>query len=158
MAPRSHPIFIVHSATQARDALAAAAEAGVAILLLSGTGAGLYAGPGWFRALIEGGRDRHGTAFLAGAILDCGADAGAALAAIREGVKTICYSGSPATRRRLNEIATVAGVSIRPRGTLWRRALDLDRVAARQRCEACADWILPQAKRMPAKRVPGKRR
>ncbi len=115
-------------------------------ILLSAEGAGAYAGPTWFAALVGLAQDRHPGA-LAGAILDCSDDAGAVLAAIRAGVELIAYSGSPATRRRLNEIATARGVRILPRGTLWRRALDLDRVAARQRMAACADWIGRRAKR-----------
>lgn len=140
MATESPSIFIVHSEAQAIDALAAAAAAKSLALLLSGKGAGIYAGPTWFIALIEGARSRHAAA-LAEAILDCDDDAGAVLAAIRTGVETITYSGPAATRRRLNEIATVKGIRILPRGSLWRRALDLDGVAARHRAKVCANWI-----------------
>lgn len=146
MAKESPPIFVVHARAQALDALEAASRAGRQVLVLSGKGAGTYAGPAWFAALIESARARHPAA-LSGAILDCGNDAGAVLAAIRAGIEAICYAGPANARRRLNEIATVKGVSILARGTLWRRALDLDRVSARQRSKACADWIAIRGKR-----------
>jgi len=151
MVKKSPAIFVVHAKAQALDALNAASRAGRPVLLLSGKGAGAYAGPGWFAALVESAlvesaATRRPSA-LSGAILDCGNDAGAVLAAIRAGVGTISFAGPAAARRRLNEIATVKGVSILARGTLWRRALDLDRIAARQRSKACADWIAIRPKR-----------
>jgi hypothetical protein len=139
-------LFVVHGKAQALDALAAAAEAGVTALLLSGRSAGIYAGPGWFLALIESARSRYPSVF-GGAILDCGDDAGAVLAAIRAGVPSISFAGRTALRRRLNEIATARGVSLGGRGSLWRRALDLDRIIPERRQVGCAKWIAGRAER-----------
>lgn len=68
----------IHSAPQARAAVEAAGEHGV--LLLSAPGAGGFLGPAWFAQMVGG----H-----APAALDCGADAGHALAAIRFGLKLV---------------------------------------------------------------------
>lgn len=68
----------IYSAPQARAAIEAAGEHGV--LLLSATGAGGFLGPAWFAQVVGG----H-----APAALDCGADAGHALAALRFGLKLI---------------------------------------------------------------------
>jgi len=138
--------FIVHSRPQAWAALAAGTARHARVLLLSARGAGVYAGPGWFMALIAAARDHHPQAF-AGAILDCDDDEGAVLAAIRAGIEAIAYAGPPTRRKRLNEIAMAAGLSILPRGALWRWALDLDHVPARRRQDACADWIEQKGKR-----------
>lgn len=68
----------IHSAPQARAAVEAAGAYGV--LLLSAPAAGGFLGPAWFAQIVGG----H-----APAALDCGADAGHALAALRYGLKLI---------------------------------------------------------------------
>ncbi|HJU17262.1 MAG TPA: hypothetical protein VJ770_12450, partial [Stellaceae bacterium] len=50
------PVVIVHSLTQATAALAAAAATGRVIVLASAPEAGIYAGPGWWRALVTAAR------------------------------------------------------------------------------------------------------
>ncbi len=68
----------IHSAPQARAAVEAAGAYGV--LLLSAPGAAGFLGPAWFAQIVGG----HSPAAL-----DCGADAGHALAALRYGLKLI---------------------------------------------------------------------
>ncbi|MDP7392532.1 MAG: hypothetical protein QGH07_11920 [Alphaproteobacteria bacterium] len=65
---------------------------GKPLFLLSAAGAAAYMGPAWFLALIRQTQERFPEADIQGA-LDCEAYAGYALAALRQGVKTIIYNG-----------------------------------------------------------------
>jgi hypothetical protein len=78
---RQLPAVTIYSGPQARAALDAAGPRG--LLLLSAPGAAGFLGPAWFAAMVEG----H-----APAALDCGADSGHALAALRHGLKLIILS------------------------------------------------------------------
>ena len=98
------PVIIVHSLAHAVAALSAAAERGRAIVIASAPGAGIYAGPGWFGALLEAAREAVPRA-QATALLDCGDDAGAAQAAIRGGIEGIVFTGRPDVAARLADIA-----------------------------------------------------
>jgi len=80
---------------------------------MSAPAAAGYAGPGWFRALIDVARSAHpGARSLA--ILDCGDLPGRALAAIRAGVEAITLRGPNPT------IAKVAAIAARSRCRLVR--------------------------------------
>jgi len=117
-------VFVVHSLTHAVAALRAAGEAGCAITILSAPDAGIYAGPGWFRALADAAR-REAPEAKAEFIIDCGDDAGAAQGAIRAGINAIVFTGPPDVAERLAAIAAAAGsrlLSSRPE-----EALDLVR-------------------------------
>jgi hypothetical protein len=103
--------IIIHSLAQARAALAAAAELGVPITLESAPAAGGYAGPGWWRALIEAARAERPAADVI-AVLDCGEEPGAALAALRAGVPRIRFAGAAEMRARLAAIATQLGAAV----------------------------------------------
>jgi hypothetical protein len=72
-------------------ALEAASAASCGIVLLSAPNAGIYAGPGWWRALVEAAREAAPGA-QAEFILDCGDDAGAAQGAIRAGIEAIVFA------------------------------------------------------------------
>ena len=77
-------------------------------MLLSAPDAGIYAGPGWFSALVEAVREAVPAAtFLS--ILDCGDDAGAAMAAIRAGIEAVIFAGRADVAERLAEIAGARG-------------------------------------------------
>jgi len=102
------PALVVHSLDHATAALQAAAAMDRDIVLLSAAGAALYAGAGWWRALIEAARDAVPAAKFA-AILDCGNDAGAAQAAFRAGVETVIFTGRAAVAERLATIAAACG-------------------------------------------------
>jgi hypothetical protein len=113
-------VFVVHSLTHAVAALEAAAEAGRTVVLLSAADAGIYAGPGWFKALVDAARDAApGATFTA--ILDCGDDSGAAQGAIRAGIETVVFTGRADIGERLSAIAAAAGsrvLTARPEATL----------------------------------------
>jgi hypothetical protein len=110
------PVIIVHSLAHAGAALSAAAEAGQPVTLASAPDAGIYAGPGWFGALIAASRNAAPAAQCA-ALLDCGDDAGAAQAAIRAGIEGIIFTGPADLAERLADIAGQRGarlLTVRP--------------------------------------------
>ncbi len=105
------PVIIVHSLPHAIAALSAAAAAGRSITLASAPEAGIYAGAGWFGALIAAAREAVPAARCS-AILDCGGDAGAAQAAIRAGIESIVFTGRTGVAERLADIAGQRGVRL----------------------------------------------
>jgi hypothetical protein len=102
---------IVRSLEDARRALAAGETR-----LESFPGAGASAGPGWFQAIVETLEaefpDRRFEA-----VLDCADEPGAALAALRRGVRRVRFSGHPEAARRLAKIAAQLGAAIEPNET-----------------------------------------
>jgi fructose/tagatose bisphosphate aldolase len=109
--PRSPPRIIIHSLDHARAALAAAAAAGVPVVLASAEGAGGYAGPMWFKALVEAALSEH-PGMAAASVLDCADEAGTTLAALRAGIKRVRFSGAEEVRQRLAAIAAQLGAEI----------------------------------------------
>jgi nucleoside-diphosphate-sugar epimerase len=130
------PRIIVHSLAHAEAALAAAAALGVPVTLASAAAAGGYAGPLWFKALIEEARRSHPTADAA-ALLDCGEEPGTALGALRAGLRHIRFTGDDATRQRLAEIAAQLDATVE--GGDAPAALDL--VDARDPAAACRAFL-----------------
>ncbi|HWG80422.1 MAG TPA: hypothetical protein VN681_11640 [Stellaceae bacterium] len=134
--PRSPRRIIIHSLDHARAALAAAASAGVPVVLASAEGAGGYAGPMWFKALVETALAEHpGTA--ADAVLDCADEAGTTLAALRAGLKRVRFTGADEVRQRLAAIAAQLGAEIESGAAL--PALDL--LDARDPARACRAYL-----------------
>ena len=107
----AEPVFVVHSLAHAVAALTAAAGAGCPIRLLSAPGAALYAGPGWWRALVEAARAAAPTGCCI-TILDCADNAGAAQGAIRGGVEAIVFTGRADVAARLVDIAGQRGIEM----------------------------------------------
>jgi hypothetical protein len=116
------PRVIVHSPGHAAAALAAAASLGIPISLESAPGAGGYAGPRWFLAMIAQAAPAHGEADFT-AIVDCADEAGTALAALRAGAKRVRFTGSEEARTKLADIAASLGAAIE--GQAQAPALDL---------------------------------
>jgi hypothetical protein len=106
-----NPIFVVHSLVHAIAALTAAAEVGRSITILSAPDAGIYAGPGWFKALTEAARSAVPKA-SALFILDCGDDPGAAQGAIRAGIAAVIFTGRSDVAERLTVIAAARGARL----------------------------------------------
>jgi len=116
------PVIIAHSLGQAIAALNVAARAGRAIVLASAPDAGGYVGPGWFGALIAAAREAvPGARFSA--LLDCGDNVGAALAAIRLEIEGVVFIGRADVAGRLGDIARQHGVRFET--DRWATALDL---------------------------------
>jgi hypothetical protein len=103
--------IVVHSLDHARAAVNAAAALGVPLTLESARGAGGYAGPGWFKALVEGAAVACPGADVR-AVLDCGDEAGTVLAALRLGFRCVRFTGGSAARARLAAIAAAHGAVI----------------------------------------------
>ena len=80
-------------------------------MLLSAPDAGVSAGAGWWRALVEAARVAALDAGFS-AILDCGDDAGAAQAAIRARVGAVIFTGRAEVAARLAAIAEEAGLGL----------------------------------------------
>jgi hypothetical protein len=98
------PIIVIHSLAHAVAALNAASAADRDIILLSAADAGIYAGAGWFKAVVEAARNAIPTANFT-EILDCGDDAGAAMAALSVGLKSVVFTGRADVAERLTSIA-----------------------------------------------------
>ncbi|MGH7120102.1 MAG: hypothetical protein ACREFP_14120 [Acetobacteraceae bacterium] len=126
----AQPAVIVHGLADARMALAP----GRPVLLVSAPGAALYAGCGWWRAMIAVARAEF-PATAADDLLDCADAPGRALEALRLGLKNLVLDpdcpASPAVRR----VAACLGAAILPRAP---DALDLAEPGARSRLTA---WL-----------------
>lgn len=127
-------VIVVHALGHAIGALRAAARAGRPVILASAPEAGVYAGPGWFRALVEAAREAVPDARFS-AVLDCGGEAGAALAAIRAGVGCVRFTGRADIARRLADIAHQHGVRLETAGPPVALDLGTDFFAAEDRIE-----------------------
>ena len=79
------------------------------VVLASPPGAGSYAGPGWFREVVAVARKAVPEARCS-ALLDCGDDVGAALAALRAEVEGVVFTGRADVTSRLADIARQHGV------------------------------------------------
>jgi hypothetical protein len=78
---------------------------------MSAPDAGIYAGPGWWTALIEAARDTVPTPRFS-SVLDCGDDPGAAMAAIRAGAEAVIFTGRADVAERLAGIADSANCQL----------------------------------------------
>ena len=103
------PVIVVHSLAHATAALKAAARAGRPVVLASPPGAGSYVGPGWFREVVSAARAAVPEASFS-ALLDCGNEVGAALAAIRSEIEGVVFTGRADVATRLADIAAQHGV------------------------------------------------
>ncbi len=129
---------VFHSLAHARAALAAAAEAGVAVTLQSAPGAAAYAGAGYLKAIVDKAAAEHAEVDCT-ATIDCGADAGIAMAALRIGWRTIRFSGPAKVRAKLADIAAQTGARLVADEAEAPEALDLLGVA--DAGAACRDYL-----------------
>jgi hypothetical protein len=113
-APKLPPAIVVRSLA---DAIAALAP-GLPVTLLSAPGAGVFAGTGWWRALVAAAREAHPATPCAD-VLDCADAPGRALEAIRAGQAVLVLDPACPAFARVATLATV--LPVRP------PALDLDR-------------------------------
>jgi hypothetical protein len=98
--------IVIHSLSDALAALAAAAARGVPVTLVSAPGAALQVGPSWFKAVIDRATERHpGVAVTA--ILDCGDEPGAVMAALRAGLRNLRFHGAQELRPKLAAMGAV---------------------------------------------------
>jgi hypothetical protein len=124
------PAVIVHGLADACTALAP----GLPLILLSAPGAALYAGAGWWQAMIEAARKQFpGTD--ASDLLDCADAPGRALEALRIGLKGIVLDPLCPAFPALAESAARLGACLLPAAP---PALDLARAGAARRL---AGWL-----------------
>jgi hypothetical protein len=99
-----YPAVLIHGFS---DAVAALAK-GAPVTLLSAPGAALYAGCGWWRALVEAVRAAHPDVPCLD-ILDCADATGHALAALRIGLTRLVLWPEASGRDAVVAIAEAAG-------------------------------------------------
>lgn len=102
---------VVHDLAQARLALAVAEALGVSVTLVSPPGAAAFMGAGYFQAMVA----RAGSEFprvSVTAMLDCADAPGLVLAALRQGLAAIRFTGPEAVAATLAEIAAEQGATL----------------------------------------------
>ena len=98
------PVIVFHTLDHARAALAAAAAADAPVTLRSAAGAVAYAGAGYLKAIADAAAKDQPTARVTW-VIDCSADAGTALGALRAGWKNLRFSGPDSLCEKLADIA-----------------------------------------------------
>jgi hypothetical protein len=127
---RLPPSVVIYGLADARAALAE----GLPVTLLSAPAAALFAGSGFWHALVAQAKAEHPDV-SAPDILDCGDAAGQALAALRLGQRILVLTESTPGRKAVAAIAAASGAVLlaeRP------PALDLARRGAARRLHA---WL-----------------
>ncbi len=104
MTSDQYPVVVVHSLADARVVLAC----GRPVTLMSGEGAALYAGCGWWRALVAAARAEFPQVPIVD-LLDCVDASGQALAALRIGLRHLILTPDAPGRERVAKIVTGAG-------------------------------------------------
>lgn len=125
----------VHGLEDALAAAAAAAAVPAPLTLMSAPAAGVYAGAGWFAALIAAVRAAH-PGIEVQATLDCGAGFGAVLAALRAGHKHLIFTGPPDQTATLTALAAAQNATI-----ACSRPPSLDLRPCRDKVTACRVWL-----------------
>ena len=97
--------IIVHSLAEARAAVSAAAELGVPVTLASAPEAAGYLGALWFRELVQMASAERPEAQVS-ALIDCGDQPGHVMAALRQGLKRVRFTGSKTTAATLRNLAS----------------------------------------------------
>jgi len=121
---RLPPAVIVHRLSDARTALGL----GLPVTLLSAPGAAVYAGCGWWRALVERVREENPGVPVRD-ILDCGEASGQAMAALRVRQQLLVLLPSAPSWSAVAAMAEAAGGCVLP---LAPPALDLAQPGAAQ--------------------------
>ena len=121
------PVIVVHGKEHAVAALSAAAEADIAVLLVSQQGGVSVWGAEAFKALMEQAVRQVPQARFRWA-LDCGDDPGYALAACRTGVAGIVFATTSAAFDRIADIARQSGVAMFSPDVYQGKVLDLSQV------------------------------
>ena len=128
--------IIVHSLEHAETAMAAADELGIGVTLLSAADAAAFMGAKVFREITEQALAAHPNV-SAKAVLDCGADAGRAMNALRNGVKIIRLHASEEVTKKIADIA--AQQDAREDNSV-EKVLDL--ATADDPATACRNWLI----------------
>jgi fructose/tagatose bisphosphate aldolase len=125
----TQPTILFYNLDHARAAVAAATDLNIPITLQSAPGAAAYAGVGFLKAVVD-------EAGVSDAVIDCGTDAGTAMAALRAGWTRLVFSGDEAMTAKLTDMASQVGATV---GASGAGALDLLDVA--DPSEACRKFL-----------------
>jgi len=107
-------VVLYHNTDQAKAALAAAAEYGEALTLVTAPGAARYAGPSYLAtAFAEAGATYPEV--RARAWIDCGEDADLVLRAIKAGWRRVVFNGQKPVANRVADICAQQDVEIQTR-------------------------------------------
>ena len=127
---RGYPAVVIHSLADARAVLAV----GRSVTLLSAEGAALFAGCGWWRALMERAHGEYPDVAF-GEILDCADASGLALGALRIGQRRIVLTASASGWSAVAAIAASLGGEVL---TSRPQSLDMADPSAARRLH---DWL-----------------
>lgn len=127
--------FVIHGIDHARAVLTAASGTGAMVALWSAPGAGATMGAPMFREIIAAASAEFPGSDAIG-VLDCGRDAGFALAAIRHGVKFVRVEGLSATLAKVTDIARQMGATV-----VHQRPPALDLAECPEPFAACRSWL-----------------
>lgn len=134
------PRIIIHDLDHVRAALTAARASGTAVTLLSPPRAASYLGPDFFAALMARAANEFPDVTFR-AVLDCGAAAGRALQALRQGTACIRLDGvAEDAATRIADIAAQSGAEIDRSDA---PALDLLDIAEPEK--AALEWLTGRA-------------
>jgi hypothetical protein len=126
----TRPIILFHDLDHAHAAVDAAAGLKIPITLQSAPGAAAYAGVGFLKAVVD-------EAGVSDAVIDCGTDAGTAMAALRAGWKRLVFSGDQAMAVKLADMGAQMDAIVT--GDTGAPALDLLDVAGP--LDACRNFL-----------------
>ena len=129
------PAVTIHGPEDA----AAALRAGRRLVFASAPGAACYGGGRWWRLVVDGTAAAH-PGLVAADILDCGAEAGRAVEALREGCRMVVLD--PASRAWDDVAERAATLGVQLLRTLP-PALDMAMPGASRRLAAWLDGALP---------------
>jgi hypothetical protein len=127
---KQYPAVVIHGLADARQALAFRQP----VTLLSARGAAIFAGSGWWRALLKRLRDERTEAGIVD-ILDCADASGLALAALRTGQLSIVLDAEASGWSSVAAVAASLGsevLTVRP------PALDMSNPAEARRLQ---NWL-----------------
>jgi fructose/tagatose bisphosphate aldolase len=133
--PLDRHAFVIHGVDHARAVLTAVAGTGLPVALWSAPGAAAYMGAPMFREIINAATAEFPGIDAIG-VLDCGQDAGFALAAFRHGVGFVRVDLPSATLARVADIARQMGATV---VRDWPPALDL--IDCPEPVSACRTWL-----------------
>jgi hypothetical protein len=134
MQPPTYRTVLVYGLDDALTAVEAARTQGVPLVLASISGAGGNVGASWFAALANKVTLISGIEVIA--VLDCAAEPGWVLAALRAGIRQIRFTGNGQVTHRLQEIARAYSA------TLWTNEINyLDLRGQPDPLQACQAWL-----------------
>ncbi|MEQ9609148.1 MAG: hypothetical protein RLN99_15925 [Kiloniellaceae bacterium] len=128
-------VIIIHSLEQAVTALKVARELDRPVTLASPPGAAAYTGALWFREVVKQAQLEVPQA-EASSILDCGDKPGLVMAAFRQGVLRVRFTGAREAAEKLEAMAEAESLHLLT-GPL--EALDL--LDVKDKAQACRDWL-----------------